>query len=379
MHFPNWQLALPLCLCAALTVLPAQAQSTSDVLVTLPGIKITDLQFDQPNSRFVWSDQNANVWIGFVDPTSGAFNPTTGMGTLVTTGALFAPDQVAIGPRWVYSAQFGPQIVFTALPSSSGATAALGSAYNSNGQWFTNPLPSGNNRSAPVGSLDQFDGFPRIFYQQSTRSGQTTSKWRNLNDAGTETAIPGTLVQNISWIAGQRALVYTALANNVPQVFSYNIDTKVQQQLTFDSPPKSSPMLWQAPEYGDNYLLFAVSNQTSINVYQNINNAWALLTTLVPPAKGPYLLSPGVFAYNGKSYIYMGTIGDPTPGSSKPSDIWIAGIDPTAPFYRQCSDGTTKNRARPQVFFTSNGPYLYFFAKPAINVVQGVYYCNPGL
>jgi hypothetical protein len=56
-----------------------------------------------------------------------------------------------------------------------------------------------------------------------------------------------------------------------------------------------------------------------------------------------------------------------------PTDIWLAGIDPNIPFYRQLSDSTIKVRKDPEVFVTQKGPFIYYTPVNPDGTSQGVY------
>ncbi|BAC92175.1 hypothetical protein [Gloeobacter violaceus] len=342
--------------CNACTQTSATAQSaTQDVQVSEPGV--IDPEFDQPSGRFTWVDAQGSVWIGRVDRASGNFIPPSGKAVLVDTGAVPA-DVVGNGPEWVYG-QAGAQIVYTKYDEDGGY--ALGRARFSGKTWSGDILENGTDRFGPFGSLDRADPAPRISYVGRDLSGRLVSFWRELANPASETVVPGATYPGSRWVPGRRAVVFVQEAGGVRQVFTYDIDRQISEQLTFDPGLKKAPFLWQAPEFGGALVLLALVDETHLGLYRRIQGRWTRFATLKPPSTGDYLWSPEPLVHNGKSYVFMVTsTSSDSQSRTVPTDIWLAGIDPTAPFYRQLSDATARVRTDPEVFVTDNGPYIYF-------------------
>ncbi|WP_230839757.1 hypothetical protein [Gloeobacter morelensis] len=352
----------------------------ADVIVSDPSVRLFDPEFDQAGERFTWVAQDGRVFIGYVDRATGNFVPPNGAAVLVAEGALTVPNEVGNGPEWVFTSS-EPQIVYTAANAAGGRTVAR--ARKQGEVWISEVLPFGNNRFAPIGSLDRGDPSPRISYLQRTTEQATTdilTKWRNLDDAGSEQQVPGADVQGLRWVEGRRAMVYSAVVQGVRQAFLYDIDTQKLEQLTFDAGPKESVFMWQAPEFDNEYIFFALINESSLGIYRQVNGAWSKIYALKPPSKGRFIQSPEFFKHNGKSYLFMVTSDSPlSTNKDLPSDIWLAGIDPNAPDFRQCSDASEKVRKDPEVFITDLGPFLYYAAKPEGGAFPVIYRCDTGL
>ncbi|WP_231848272.1 hypothetical protein [Gloeobacter violaceus] len=352
-----------------------------DVIVSDPTVRLFDPEFDQAGDRFTWIAQDGRVFIGYVDRATGNFVPPNGAAVLVGEGALTVPNEVGNGPEWVFEKEYGPQIVYTVATATSGRVLAR--ARKEGEVWVSSVLPFGNNRFAPIGSLDRGDSVPRISYLQRTTQQATTdilTKWRNLDDSGSEGLVPGDDVQGLRWVEGRRALTYSAVVDGVRQAFLYDVDTKVREQLTFDNGPKESIFMWQAPEYAEEYLFFTLINESSLGVYRKVNGAWSKVYSVKPPSKGKFIQSPEFLKHNGKSYLFMVTSDNPlSTNKDLPSDIWLSGIDPAAPNFRQCSDPSEKVRKDPEVYVTDLGPFLYYAAKPEGGSFPLIYRCDTGL
>ncbi|MBW4698765.1 MAG: hypothetical protein KME03_12880 [Aphanocapsa lilacina HA4352-LM1] len=368
MHFPSLrfsQYAIFALLFSCTTLSwqpPTLAQVGEDVLVAEPQVGISDPEFDQAGGRFCWIDGEGNVWIGEVSRRTGRFSPRNGKGVLVDTGAV-PPKLTRNGPEWAFSSA-GAQVVYTKYDSEG--RFALGRARFDGIAWLGEILPGSSNRYLPFGSPDAGDPEPRISYAYASENEsivQVRNYWRKLDDPASEEILPGTLFPG-HWVPGLRAMLVNKLdAQGTSQVYLYNIDTKVYEQLTFDLLPKATSTMWQAPEFNGEYVFSTVVVESRIDIYRKLDGVWQRSHSLKPPSAGQYLLSPEVFVHNGKSYISMAT--STVSGTSEeklitPSDIWLAGVDPAAPFYRQLSASGARVRLDPEVFVTDKGPYIYF-------------------
>ncbi|BAC91584.1 glr3643 [Gloeobacter violaceus PCC 7421] len=335
----------------------AVAQSAvGDVLVSDLDIDLIDPEFDQAFDRFTWVDNQGKVWIGKVDPKTGNFTPPSGQSVLIDTGA--APTElVGNGPEWVYTSS-GAQIVYTRYEEGR---LALARARFDNGNWTAGLLEAGSGRYAPLGSLDEGDGQPRISYVGRNEERKLVTFWRHLDNPDSEAEVPGSEPPGGRWVEGMRSIVLTQKVGTGRQGFLYNVDTQILEQLTFDAGVKKTIIMWKAPEYNNEYLFFVLINETNIGVYRKTSGTWKKIYTVDPPSKGEYLWSPEVFVHNGKSYIFMVTSTSRDQKSKTiPTDIWLAGIDSTSAFYRRISDTTERVRKDPEVYITELGPFVYF-------------------
>lgn len=157
--------------------------------------RVEDFEFNATNSMFTFIDSNNRLWIGKVNPATGAFEPSNGRGVLVDTGAVLA-STFGNGPEWIYSAS-GDEIVYTRyLPNQppSAATARIAHAVpNAQGVYVPSFIDTRMPFVMPLGSLDVGDAISRISYQRPTYTG---IYWREINRPETEEFVPQS---NLAW------------------------------------------------------------------------------------------------------------------------------------------------------------------------------------
>ncbi|HSV60344.1 MAG TPA: hypothetical protein VLJ19_15725, partial [Variovorax sp.] len=331
---------------------------------------IIDLEFSQDRAQFLWVDAVGRVWIGNIDRNTGLFSPANGKGTLVSADGMSIAKTMVIptnGAEWVSTAT-GEAVVFsTFLPGAAktkdNARIALATETGP-GQWQTTVLSPEATRYAPYASHDSGDALPRLSYVD----GAGTHYWRNLFDAGSEALVPqaNPTQRSVRFVQGARAMIYAAPVNGVQQVLHYNLDTQQLEQLTFDEGDKdirTVPWMWQAPEFGGEYLFFTVVNYSELRVYRKLlapgaqQPAWTVIYTAKFPNRLT-VMSPEPFTYQGKSYIYLVTSKAP---DTYASVVWLSNIDADNAFVRKLTpDSPVRQRSDPEVFFTQQGPYLYF-------------------
>lgn len=201
------------------------------------------------------------------------------------------------------------------------------------------------------------------------------------------------------WVEGQRAIIFTAQPKNASgalmkaQVFLYNIDTKVLEQLTNDRTSKDGAFMWRAPEFGNEYVFLTISAANKILIYRKIDAngtgemKWTVIKTISTPADMLYIWSPEPFVHNGKSYIFMVLAAKTDFTSFKtPTQLALSGIDPNALDFRLLTNDFTNLRVRtdPEVFVNASGPFIYYnrlfprtATRPPIN--EGTYRVDTGL
>ncbi|HDH08254.1 MAG TPA: hypothetical protein ENG75_06660 [Nitrospirae bacterium] len=334
-----------------------------------------DPEYDQSTSQFVWADSAGSLWIGKWD-RKGMFKPSSGKAILVDPDAASVYDLKITfnGPEWIQSAE-GPEIVYTKflpgmphVPETGRlALAQLGP----DGQWTYKFLePDDYPRNGPYASEDKCDASPRIAYVDP----DLNHYWRDLNDPATEELIPlmtNLTKRSVRWVQGARVAVYQARSpiNDSSQVFTYDVDTKELEQITFDSGRKDNnpPWMWQAPEYDNDYIILATvvneDNSEEFRIYRqlDINNdgnmVWSNIFTAAAPPDGE-IGSPEPFTYLGHSYIFF----QMTFEQEYSTSIWLANIDSADPFLRKVSDDSLlRHRFDPEVVIIYNkGPYIYY-------------------
>lgn len=361
---------------------------------------IIDAEYDQDYGRFTFTDKAGNLWIGFVDKDTGDFNPPDGHGIWVDSNAAYAAD-FGNGPEWMFTSE-GHQIVYTKyLPDKPHGVrnAGIARARQIGEIWDAAFLTPGLTYHSPAGSQNEGDPDPLIDYQGITPQKNNRSFFsQKLEQPETMVKVPLSDYSNGSrrWVRGTRDLAFVSHGKNIyrrTQIFLYNADQNVSQQLTHDLAKKMSAFMWPAPELGGEYLLFTVANRTELRVYRKSSASpesdakWEVFFSLETPQRTPYIWSPEVFTHNGKSYIFMVLSDNRDPQDfSAPTHIAIANIDPSSAKLRVLTQGSAPFRVRidPEVFVTSQGPFIYYNRFTAVNAKQrsfseGIWRVDTGL
>lgn len=272
------------------------------------------------------------------------------------------------GPTWSIGSN-GSFITYTKYDSQNRFT--LASAQFNGSQWVPTLLPNGTNAYGPIGGEDTSSP-ATISYLAPGSSGSQIVLWREVGSS-TEKQIPKAVPPGVQWIKGERAVTYNATAaNGKAQVFKYTLDTNLTAQITSESGGTLSAQMWEAPEYNNALLaLTLINGKTQIGIYQKVGTKWQRVNVLKPPSVGTYLWSVEPFTYNGKSYLYMVTSTSSNQKSlTVPTEVWIAGVDPAAPFYRKVCNSQQEVRKNPKAFITTQGAYIYF---EVISLLAGIY------
>lgn len=330
-----------------------------DQVVSDPADTMFDPEFDQVDGFFTWQDLQLKLWVGKVDQTTGELIPPNGRGQLIAQG-LAPITTTGNGPEWVYSAG-GQQIVFTKIIQG---VYRLAVAKYIKGAWATQLLLKGQYRLAPGGSKDLNDPMPRIVYVIYSPD-EVGPRWRKLNDPRSELRVPNDPSHPFfsTLVEGSDTLLFVGSnQNGVTQCSYYDMSTQIITPISFDAGNKKYGFMWRSPEFDNDWVAFCSKDTAfadELGVYRNFNNTWTKILALAPPSR-KYFYSAEKFVYNGKSYIFFVTV-DATPTLHEgDGDVWIAGIDPENPFYRQVSSSVPMMRRDPEVFITSQGPFIYY-------------------
>jgi len=336
--------------------------------------EIPDPEYDQDSAQFTFSDKAGNLWIGNIDPTSGAFLPPDGHGILVDTNVAYVTD-FGNGPEWIQTAQ-GLQIIYTKYLAGQPQTsrnAGIGRANITNGVWSGNFLSAAGQRHSPIASLDKNHPNPRINYQGVTGK---TFYWRGLDAPATEELVPNSDKSGGArrWVEGRNAIIFTADSADsqgviTAQVFLYNADSKILEQLTFDATSKLGAFMWRAPEYNNEYVFFTTVDRDKLQVYRHIDAngdgilEWTAINTIATPVSLPNIWSPEPFVYKGRSFIFMQLSSSRYANDmGVPTQLALTGIDAANPNFRMLTNDSSIRRVRmdPEIFITAQGPYIYY-------------------
>jgi len=359
------------------------------------GVPCPTCNFGAGNARLVFSDADNNLWVGQVDPQTGNYIPPDGRGLLLDTNAT-APTDYGNGPEWFDSAA-GSGFVYTQyLPGQphSDQTAVVGIATMVNGAWTINILSGDTGRVSPDPTKNPSDPEVYINYVSAPKG---KLYWRKLSDINTEHELPiNHLTDGNSrrWVPGTHSIIFQGQLNEDPrQIYLYDIDTGVLEQLTSSPTDVLGAFMWRAPEFNNEWVFFTMAKtRTRIIVYRKLPGAdkvlrWTVIKTIQGPDALPYFFSPEPLVHNGRSYIF-------TEASSSfrffdrtiPNQLLISGIDPLRVDSRLITNDTSVFRLRldPEYYVTAQGPFIYYnrlvpetATNPAVN--DGVWRVDLGL
>jgi|SRR5580658_2169510 hypothetical protein len=395
----------------AVTEVQATSLAIGDIHFDLArdGVFCATCNFDEGNARYNWTDQNGNLWIGHLDPDTGAFTPPTDKNELADTTAFYFMvfDN---GPDFAFSTPVAgqnpvSQVVYTRYPPGDTQTpsnAGIGFSTPIQGGWNPQFLPGamGTSTTGPINT---------VFYQQSQCPTDPVAFtlfydlntpaqvfWEPVTDAGgTEPTLTpfGSYATFISggkpgarWVPCTHQLVFVGAAPpnsqgiSYQQVFWYDIDTNVVQQLTVDNNQHAEGFMFQAPEFNDTYVLYTVTSNNEIDVYEQTGVAsngaptFQLVNKITSnDLSEPYISETEPFINctpQCQTYIFMKL--QSTPGQNneyETNGLAVTNISPSQPMFQVLipqSITPTVQRMNPKYFITSNGPYLYY----ARNTIQ---------
>lgn len=367
-------------LCLLPLGLPAQAAGV-ETLVTQAAV--VDFEFDwgrdglncpncnqgAGNARLAWTDGKLNLWVANVDPATGAFVPANGRGVKVDTDTALVTTY-GNGPEWAFSA-LGSQLVYTKYLSGQDAsddTAGIGVATFVNGHWTAGMLDNSLKRISPIATLDLGTPAAMIQYQDAAK---VKTFWRLASDGAAEheISVKGYSAGARRWVPGTGKVILTGkAASGYNQIFLFDTESGQTQQLTDENGNVSGAMMWQAPEYDNEYVFFGVLNGKMLVVYRQLPDAnglpsWQAVQRNSLPAGFPYVWSPEYFVHNGRSYIFFQMNKTSVASSmSKPSQIGMVGILPDNNSLVNLTPDTSTSRVRmdPEYYITAQGPFIYY-------------------
>jgi hypothetical protein len=386
------------------------------------GVTCASCNFGDGNNRANWTDRSGNVWIAHLDPTTGTFPNPSVNDELADTTAYFW-DTWGNGPEWAFSTQNGQvvsQLVYSrwqpgqpAQPQPkagyAGAAFTTQTAYNSGGsanwtpKFFPGAIVSGSmNSNLPEASQCNSDtqalaiyknfGSPLHVYTEPVTSVVGTAPAIIPYPSGVvSNGIGERFVPCTHQLLYQASAPYGTTGQTVQQVFWYDIDTGVTEQLTADPVNKYAGFMFQAPDFNDNYIFFTLSDHQSIKVYeqqgsnQDGSPIFQLVNTIFSPDPNePYLNSPEPFINCTPvctTYAFVTLAASNTQNGIKdPNGLAVIALSPNTPLFNILvpADATpTRQRLDPEYFITPQGPYLYY--NRIVPFQQGVsQYLNTG-
>ncbi len=370
-----------LCGTAGAQTIPREVQVTKSYIIDFEfdwardGVYCASCNRGAGNSRVAYIDLANQLWVGQVDFQTGKFVPADGRGVLVDTNAAL-PTDYGNGPEWVFSAQ-GSQLVYTKfqpdLPHSTDTTGVAMATQLADGSWVAGFIENGLKRQSPLGTQDLADPVPRLQYQDINK---VRTLWRMADNASTEMVVPtrGYNGGSRRWVAGSHKIILTGAGpRGTPsfgfrQVYLYDTDTGVMEQLTNEAADHAGAMMWQAPEFGNDWVFFSVRNTTELVIHRKLADGtgqlrWTPIGSLSLPATSPYFWSPEYMVFNGKSYVFfqMNVTSDNS-DLLHPNAIGMTGILPETLALVQLTpfDSPARLRMDPEYFITAQGPFIYY-------------------
>jgi hypothetical protein len=389
---------------ATVTVTPqyAEVQATATPMGDVEfdwgrdGIYCPTCNFGDGNARANWTDRQSNLWIAHLDPNSGQFISPGANDELADTTAFFW-NVYGNGPEWAFSTQNGQkvsQLVYSrwqpGQPQTvafTGAAYATQTAYNTwSAKFFPGAIGKGNgtagsaNSNLPEGSQCNADPIALAMFKNFASPIQMFTE-----PVTSVTGTAPTLAPFTSNGIGERfvpcthQLLYQADAvfgqYTFQQVFWYNMDTGVVEQLTTDPTTKSAGFMFKAPDFGDNYIFFTLVNHTTIQVYEQTGTnadgspAFALVNSITSPdANEPYMNSPEPFINctpTCTTYVFttLAKTTDAQKNLTEPTGLAVIALSPNTPMFNILVPANflpARQRLDPEYFITPNGPYLYY-------------------
>ncbi len=398
-------------LATATVFVPASAQEFTEVQVTpaalgdiefdwgRDGIDCPACNFNQGNARLNWTDRRGNLWIAHLDPQDGNLTSPDAQDELADTNAFFW-NAYGNGPEWAFSTQNGhvvSQLVYTRHAQGKPATTGnAGAAFATmvNGVWTPrflpgaigqgNPADGTNNSNLPEGSQCNSDPVATVIFKNFATPKTLFTETVSAAAGTSPVATPfGAMANGI----GQRFVPCThqlLFQGNAPpgpqghvfqQVFWYDMDSRVVQQLTTDATTKYGGFMFVAPDIDHLYVLVTVANHLTINVYEQSGTlpngapSFALVKQISSPDPDtPYINTSEPFINctpQCTTYAYMTVAKTPNAqnGVTTPIGLAVAALSPANPTLKllaRAGYSPPVQRLDPEYFITANGPYLYY-------------------
>jgi hypothetical protein len=371
------------------------------------GVHCPSCNFGDGNDRANWTDRAGNLWIAHLDQATGVFVSPGVDDELADTTAAFW-NVYGNGPEWTFSTQDGQvvsQLVYSRfVPNEpkiigyTGAAFTTQTGYNAFGQanWKPTFFPGAinthhpgegtNNSDLPEGSQCNTDPVGLAVWKNFASPLElfTEPLSTATGTAPKPVVMPTGVVANgigERWVPCTHQLLFQATVpygdgtHKFQQVFWYDKDTGVVEQLTTDATTKYGGFMFQAPDFGGHYVMYTVVNHQQLNVYEqsgtnpNGSPVFTLVNTIVSPeAAEPYLNSSEPFINctpTCTTYAFSTVSKSPSSqnGLTIPNGLAVFTLNPARPMATLLVSGLSepvRQRLDPEYFITDNGPYLYY-------------------
>ena len=341
-------------------LLPTMNSSPSDFvpddqLASSEFADIPDPEFNSRLNRMVWQDREGNLWLASLDPISGEIIPSDGKALLLST-KLAPISSTCNGPEWVYGSII-PTVVYSLAPTNVSPISVAVSTYS--GRW-KETLES---RAAwrPMGSsADSNDR--KILFAKYNPTGNLIAWKRVVDDVEQSIKLSTTFAR---WAQdGGDFFIALHTIEEVQQVVAVHATDGSLIAITLDSENKTTAIAWRAQEYPEDWTIAALTELNTIAIFSFFNQKRVHEFT-IPTAKAT-LLSLEVFVHAGNSYLVTSAVDGTEPGicGAMPlgtSEIWIAGINPNAPFFRRVdSPARSTLKTEPEIYTRGPETLIYF-------------------
>jgi hypothetical protein len=340
-----------------------------ETVVSKPGTELPDPEFDSIDFQVAWQDQSENLWVAAVDPLTGDFELDAAVHIddgLAPIDSVRPRTGTGNGPEWVYTSGRSEILYTKAFGAGHSNFRIYRARWNDDdGAWETGELPLGTAGLTPLGSAHPNDTSPMLsFILPSEPADVVPIAWATL-DLSRGGLITNRATSPARWLPSpQNWAVYSRKVAGIDQAFLFDADTGRSSQVTTDtSTTKEDVFMWVAPENDNAPLLMTTEKSTTsgrmtIGIYkQRASGRWRKINTLEPPTTKNRLRSAEPAVYNDQSYITF--VAEDFKGD--PSEIWLAGIRPDAPFFRQLSPADISlARNDPELFALQSKAVVYY-------------------
>lgn len=357
-----------------------------DVLVSDPDIHMSDPEFESGSHRFAYSN-HGDLWVGQLDPVTGALIPPDGFGEWVDEGLV--PLTWRNGPEWL-ATEDGPELVYTTL---SAAGTVLGHAWLEPSGWRSERLEDSLGRIHPIASSDPDDPSPRILYLHPS---DRAMKFRYLGGAEQfliDTDLILTFEDGIGprgrgrfvprWALGSHGVVYPSRGPVGRPILYKDVDTSALTRITADTGHYADAFLWEDPQLPAP-MAFAVRDDdeghpVELVVFQQIDGTWAEIQQLTGPSDHPYIISPEPVVFQGHSYVSYMASDQPVNIDDGNSQIWFSGLGEASGVHRRVSEAEPRLRIDPETYVTDQTVFVYYSAIHPETHRWVIHRCDTGL
>lgn len=321
--------------------------SPGDVQVGSSAVSYLDPEFLQEGALAVFADQRGEIWAAEIDRRTGLFRNSDGKQFRID-GGLSQWSRYSNGPEWGLDAN-GPAI-FYLKDNEQGA----GQLWRAEAPWDSLRLTQlttdqeTHNWVAGAAVNSAAPSTRVIICRGRPEASGNVSAWADEDRPNEPTpfadpAVVARWAYNSELITfAHRALPDQAQPSQVQLVDALASTTRT---ITADSGNKIDPWLWQAPEFGGEWLLAVNIDGRAPGIYRDTRHdgsAWERIATITLPADAPHPALKSVEPVNGgcgafgRSYFTVQAGADTDADTS----IWIFGFDPAGDHrVRRLDDG----------------------------------------